>query len=378
LMDKFGREKVQATDIFNSVASGLGIIANGISEGRIEAHAYTQAGQPPHSESAQQQKVTAVNLKLLQKRMVSREEANYGASSSKRSELLVLERKGRIHAVPLDGPALGTSRNYPVAFDQAEPGKIPVQVIASGDADERLLMVTSMYRFLISTPSNLSDLQDLGLDIGEFYQLKEDEYISSIGRWSMIKRHKKLLLVTSKGYVRTYLLDRLIESFEGPTPFKFDQPLAGLPLLVTGVDEGAEMVLLSDNGRGVRYPVDSLPTHGIQAYNRRDDERLFVVIAGEADHELALITSEGFGKRFEVDSIPEPPKMNSRGRVIVSRKPVVGMVKIAQDRAVFGMTGQALIPLDPFQLPLDIPTTTKSYLISEMRSSEPLLGLLTF
>lgn len=377
LMDKYGRDKVKAADIFNSVASGLGIIAKGIEEGAIETRAYTQEDQPPHSEASQQEKVAAINLKLLQKRMASREDALHGEALGERSELIILQGKGRLSAVPLPYLTLDISDQTRFQFEPLEASPPGIQIVSSADRDHQLLLLSSMYRFLLTTPGNLSDLQDLGMDIGEFYQLKKDEFVSTFGQWPDIKRHEKLLLVTSKGYVRTYLLDRLVESIEGPTPLMFDQQLAGIPLLATGVDENTELILVSDSGRAVRYQLDKLPSQGLQAINRRKGERLVGALTGNSGQEIVVLTEDGFGKRMQFESIPEPPKPNTHGRVIISRKPVAGIVCIEPERVCFAITERAFIAFEPGQLPLEIPTSTRSYPLTELGDAPQIIGLAT-
>jgi hypothetical chaperone protein len=376
LMDKYGREKVQATDIFNSVASGLGIIAKSISDGDITARAYTEEDQPHHSEDNQRQKVAAVNLSLLQKRMASRESVSQGETRDSQGELIVLEEGGQIGVIPLSGDVFDVPSLPSLPFELSKSNQTLIQVIPAKDSDQQMLLVTSMYRFLLTTSGNLLDLQDLEMEIGEFYQLKKDEFVSSIGLWSVIKRQKELLIVTSKGYARTYRLDRLLETIEGPTPLKFDQPLLGLPLTVNGIDRDDDLVVVSDSGRAVRYPLDALPSQGIRAFNRPDDERLVGAIIGDRAEEFVVVTQEGFGRRLAFDSVPEPAKLNSRGKVIISRKPVAGIAGIKPDLSAYAVTEREVIPFDPLQLALDGPTSTISYPISELLSGRPIIGLM--
>ena len=375
LMDKYGREKVQAADIFNSVASGLGIIAKGVEEGSIEARAYTKADQPAHSEASQQEKVAAVNIKLLQKRMASREDALHGETVGKQRELIVLQGKGQLSTFPLPNFPLEGFGQIALPFEASGASPTGIQIISSEDRDQPLLLITSMYRFLLTNLGNLSDLQGLGMDINEYYQLKKDEFVSTICPWNIVREHEKLLLVTSKGYVRTYLLDHLVEAIEGPTPLMFDQRLVGIPLLAAGVNEHMELVLVSDGGRAVRFPLDELPSQGLQAINRREGEQLAGSLVGEAGQEMMVITGEGYGKRMRVESVPEPPKPNSHGRVIVSRKPVAGIACIEAERVCFAVTELALIPFEPDQLPLEIPNSTKSFPLPKTNGSVGIIGL---
>jgi DNA gyrase/topoisomerase IV subunit A len=176
-----------------------------------------------------------------------------------------------------------------------------------------------------------------------------------------------MLLVTSRGYARIYKLDRLIESIEGPTPLRFDQPLTGLPLMVVGCDSEGALIAVSGSGRAVRFHLEDLPTQGIQAINRRDGERIAGALIAGKDDELVIVTADGFGRRLSTREIPVPAKPNARGRVMVSRKVVAGISRITPGQLLYAMSGRQMIRFDPGALPRDSQTRTKSYPIPELR-----------
>jgi DNA gyrase/topoisomerase IV subunit A len=232
-----------------------------------------------------------------------------------------------------------------------------------------------MYRFQLATPGSLADLKELDLEIGDFYQLKPDEFICALASWKLMKDADEMLIVTSKGYARSYSLELLVESIEGPTPTTFDQPLPGIPLLAAGVNPSSQLIVISDSCRAVRYPLNELPTHGLQAINRRDEDRLTGAITGHADQEIVIITENGYGKRMIFGDVPTPPKPNTRGRVIISRKRTAGIVALADDRTILAITEEAMVPFDPYQLPLDRSGSTKSFPIPELHEAGRVVGM---
>jgi hypothetical chaperone protein len=372
LMDKFGREKVLATDIFSSVASGLGIIAAGIESGKIAAKPFTQSGQPAHVDSAHRPNVSAVNLELLQRRMASQEWVSDDDHRDGHGVLLVLDSGGSLASSSIAGQSVGSEEPVQVGFKIGEMEGVSYRMAMTSDASQRLLMITSNYRFLLTTPDHLADLQELNLEPGAYFQLKKDEHLSALGAWSNIRAHNNMLLVTSRGYARVYKLDRLIESIEGPTPLRFDQPLSGLPLMVEGCDSEGDLIVVSDSGRAVRFHLEDLPIQGIQAFNRRDGERMVGALIAGKDDELVIVTADGFGRRISTQEIPVPAKPNTRGRVMVSRKVVAGISRITPGQLLYAMSGRQMIPFDPGALPRDSQTRTKSYPIPELKNGHVL------
>jgi DNA gyrase/topoisomerase IV subunit A len=241
--------------------------------------------------------------------------------------------------------------------------------------DAPLLMVTSRYRFLLTTPSHLLDLQEMGLEASDFFHLREDEIITALASWKMIKLGEKLLLVTGKGYVRAYLLTNLLESLESPNPFQFDQPLPGLPVAMLGAVAADQVAIVLDNGRGTRLPVSILPTLGMQAISRREPDRVVSAALVREPDELLLLTADGYARRLESGWIPVPPRANTPGRALVARLPLQGMAVVQQDRPIWAACAGKLIPVPANHLDADSPTSTKSYRLLRLSPEQQLSAL---
>lgn len=376
LEEKFGREKVLAADIFSSVTSGLGVIAHGIEAGELELEAHTPEPMSSREPAAAHKGVSPVNLELLQKRMAAQEEqANEAPGQPQRSlVLLSLDNELVARLLPADAP---TSEDG-ISFDSlklAENSRPYAGLTAS--LDEQLLLVTSQYRFLLLTPRQLIDSAEMGLSLDNLLHFKKHEQISTIGRWQEIKRKPKLLLVTSQGYARSYNLEMLCESIEGPVPLQFNQPLPGVPMAVYGANGGSDLVLALDSGRAVRVSLNSFPLAGMQAINRRPEEKLVgTVLAAEQD-EIALVTADGYGKRLLAGSVELAPKANSRGRVMVARRPLGAAGRVEQGAGVWAITTGGVRPVELERLPLEDGESTKSYPLLKLPAGEEILTLLT-
>jgi DNA gyrase/topoisomerase IV subunit A len=221
------------------------------------------------------------------------------------------------------------------------------------------------------------DAAEMGMTLDNLLHFKKHEQISAIGRWQEIKRRPKLLLVTSQGFARAYNLEMLYETIEGPVPLQFNQPLPGVPVAVYGANGGSDLVLALDNGRALRLNLSSFPLAGLQAINRRPEEKLVAALLAAETDEMALITADGYGKRLTAADIELAPNANTRGRVIVARRPLTAALNLEPATPTYAITTTHLHPLEPTRLPLDEPTSTKTHPLLKLPPDEQLLTLFT-
>ena len=373
LMEKFGARKVLASDTFSSVTSGLGIIAHGIEHGQIEAQAHTPTEHEHAGPEATRPNVTSVNLPLLQRRMATAEGAGDetgNETADQATNLVILATNNQITIAPR--PLATAAKPGPTIM----AGDRPLAVITA-QQDEPLLLMTTHYRFQLTTAGHLRDLQDVGLDPGGYFHLRDQERFCALTHWSLVRRQPKLLIVTTFGFTRAYQLSKMIESVEGPTPYHFNQPLPGVPAAIFGANDGDHLTIVLDSARGVRYDVGKLPLQGVQAINRRDDEQVTGAALTGAGEELLLLTTGGYGRRLPASLVSEPTKANSRGRVLVTRRPLCGLVRLGQNRQAWAITNRRWVALEPARLPLDEEGSTRSKRLLKLAEDETIHSLFT-
>jgi hypothetical protein len=191
LCRKFGEDKIRSLDTFSSVTSGLGIIGHGIEAGEIDLPLYTAdqlaytAPDMPHSRP----NVSEINLNIMQRRIAVAEGAVAAGVTDADLGLVVVNEEGVVTAVPLPSARL----------DEPDPIPLPTLVtdLQIAPLDEQLLFLTSHYRFLLFTPRQLLELQDMELAITNLHQFEKNEKIVTISNWTRLKNHKPLLIVTS-------------------------------------------------------------------------------------------------------------------------------------------------------------------------------------
>jgi hypothetical chaperone protein len=370
LKEKFGASKVRASDTFSSVTSGLGIIAHGIEQGRIEARAYTPGGRLATVHEAPRPNVAAVNLNLLQRRLAAQEGSAVEVVAAQQRRLVILAAGNRLRIADLPSPT-GQAHDRRLA-DQGRP--LAFLVV---QRDEPLLMITSRYRFLLTTAGHLQDLADVGLEVGGYFHLKPQEEIRAMTRWREARGRPLLLVATTFGYARAYQLSKMLESIEGPTPYQFDRPPPGVPAAIFGAAEEDQLVLLLDSGRAVRYHVGQLPTKGLQAINRREDEQLTGAVLADDEESLLLVTRSGHGRRLLAGMVPVPPKANSRGRVLVARRPVCALLRLGPACQAWAVTNRHWLALDPGRLPGAEEASTRSQRLLRLPSGDSVMSAFT-
>ena len=219
---------------------------------------------------------------------------------------------------------------------------------------DQVLLVTTRYRFLLTTPQQLIDLRGIGQDVSHLYRLGTREAICAVVNWTAAREAERLLFVTSTGYARAYPLETLRPAIEAPAPLAFDSPLPGAPVLVQGVSRRQDVVIVTASGRGLRWPLARLPLAGAQAINCGQEaafDRVMAARAAEPDGELVLLLADGYARRLPVTAVTEAPKANTRGKALMARKAVA--VALAPVGPLLLVTDHRLLAADGAALPLE-------------------------
>ncbi|MCL4803921.1 MAG: Hsp70 family protein [Anaerolineae bacterium] len=375
----FGEAKVRSIDTFSSVTAGLGVIGHHVERGELELPAHTPAdfaGLPPATGGRLQ--VKPVNLELLQRRI--RLEEKGGEMAGKPGKLLVL----------LGRPSMGEQVRAEIAvvdYTTAEdvsalpeeralpPLESPVAAALAVDADAQLLLITSRYRFLLTSARQLADLREVGLDIENIHRLAAREAVVAMVDWSAAREMERLLLVTSTGYARAYPIEALRGAVEGPVPFQFDTPPPGVVVLGQGVSRGMEVVIVTAGGRGVRWPLAKIPLTGVQALNPGRDEafdRVDAALAVAPGDEVVLALDDGYARRMRAGWVEEPTRANAKARALVARKSAA--VGLAPAGPLALITDRRIVAADAGTLPLE--ESTKAFKLAKVADGESVTAVI--
>ena len=382
LQRKFGPEKVRRVDTFGSVTAGLGIIAHGLETGRETARHYTPADvAPAEPVESGRPKVSPANIEILRRRIQVQEGVIEAESTQSDRALVVLGVGQAVTAVPL--PDIFSHRErrevvekstQSVDLSSLSLGQIGKRAITA-DWDEPLLILTSIYRFLLLTPRQMAEQQIANVTLNQIYQLDEREVLCTVARWREIKAQEKLLLVTSAGLARPYPTRVMIESIEAPVPLMFDNPLPGVPVFADGTDGKAELLQLTCSGKGLRTEVSKLRGSGTQLMNVAKGDRVETAVLCQSSDPILLITSDGYGRRLLAEWVPQPPKDNDKGKSLVARRSdLVAAVPCPDDVPLHLLTSQRLILLENGRLPLD--ESSKTFPLLKLRKNETVVAVI--
>ncbi|MBP6788234.1 MAG: Hsp70 family protein [Candidatus Promineofilum sp.] len=361
----FGEAKVRSLDAFSSVTAGLGVVAHDVARGEIDLSPHTPADFANLPEATGGRlKVRPVNLELMQRRIVLEEKGRKDAAEQGNA-LVSLSRpiddgdqtSAEVVAVEEgsrgQGPGAREARSTPGTWP-LEPGRSPIQSALRLPTDNQLLLITTRYRFLLTTARQLSELRGIGQGVANLFRLAGRETVCAIVDWTAAREAERLLLVTSSGFARAYPLATLRSSIEAPAPFQFDSPLPGVVVLAQGVARWQDAVLVTAGGRGLRWPLARLPLVGAQAINCGQEaafDRVAAARAVEPDGELLLLLADGYARRLPAAAVAEAPRANSHGKALVARRAAavalapVGPLTVVTDRRLLAADGAAL-PLE--------------------------------
>ena len=389
----FGEAKVRSLDAFSSVTAGLGVVAHDVARGEIDLPPHTTADFANLPEATGGRlKVRPVNLELLQRRIILEEQGSRGAGEqgsalvflseavsegdNTSAELLAvlepmtndeLRVTNEEHVPPAPPPP--DSRPAP-----GSPAPLPPLATLRLPPDAQLLLITTRYRFLLTSARQLIELQGIGQGVANLFRLAGRETVCAIVDWTAAREAERLLLVTSSGFARAYPLETLRPSIEAPAPFQFDSPLPGVVVLAQGVARRQDAVLVTAGGRGLRWPLARLPLVGAQAINCGQEasfDRVAAARAVDPDGELVLLLADGYARRLPAAAVAEAPRANSHGKALVARRAVV--VGLAPVGPLTLVTDRRLPAADGSSLPLE--EGTKAGRLVKLAEGERVVGV---
>lgn len=368
LKEKFGPDKVEASNIFSSVTSGLGITAHHIETGLIESKAYRRQEGRFMQSRATRPDVSSVNLDVLLAQIALNQEEAQDTDTSA-SSLIILPESGEPAITAL--PDLTAEMALPTPLTTEAPLRHLVK-----NPEALLLWVTSEYRFFLMPPRQIETLQAGGMTVAEVQMLEESESICSLDDWQAVKQAPLLLLITSQGIGRPFQMEAMQSRIEGPAPFKLDRRLMGRPVSVLGVQPNEEVVVITDGGRAARVDVDSISVQGSQVIGRPKADRVIQAVAVQLEDCLLLMTPSGHARRIAVNHLPAPDG-KTKATSVMTRRPVCGVALDRPDATIWAVTTSRLLPLDPTAIPLEDVTSKKTYPACKLTKGESVCGLLS-
>ncbi len=359
LQQKFGADRVHSVDTFGSVTAGLSILAHGIAAGDVEARPYTRADLQQQEVTISRPNVSLVDLRLLKRRMQAQAMRDEQASPAHETALVLLDHAGGLQAVL-------ASAEHELALAQ---GQLAAALMAP--LDEPLLLITSKYRFVLSSARQLIDLHSLQQTVAQLHHFAAEERVFAISRWPELQQAQRMLLVTSVGYARSYPADVISAAINAPVPLMFEQPLPGWPVAALGSNHDDQLVLLTDGGRGLRRAVSAIPGRGLQLLKREKEETIVAALLCAPDAELLLLNAAAFARRLPLHAVPEGTRPNQPGRVLIARRSLRAALALGAEDALL-LTRSGVQRVDPHEVPCEA-DSTRSHRLLRLGQGDELL-----
>lgn len=370
LAQKFGEEKVKALDIFGSVTAGLGVIGHRIASGALSAKGYVRTAHPANENSSERTKVPPVNLDLLKERIARQEGV---AQETNRLAVVVLSKNYELALTEQPAAWLNPERVIPSTELNLAISAAPL-VLLGAPVDEPLLLLTSNFRLLLVTGRDLLHYQNANLTLNHVHSFERNEQICLIQRWLPLRDHEQLLLVSTQGYVRKFDMTQFRPNIEGPTPTKIGWTLPGWPRLVVGAAEAQMLVLINNQGRGVRLPVAQIKRAGVRALPKQKADELVVGCAGAENDALWLLSTQGYAKWLTIKQVALASEANPAGAVLLRRRGEICHGVLAPQNPHWVMTSRRLLRLDPQATPHDETDNLSMYELLKLKGDEQLLN----
>ncbi|HEX3052849.1 MAG TPA: Hsp70 family protein [Aggregatilineaceae bacterium] len=364
LQNRFGAEKVKSIDTFSSVTSGLGILAHQIESGAMLGPAFQREGwnYGGHLRVPDKKKgVPAVDLTLIQ-RLVDLQEKGQEARVTPESGLVALTLQQEITTLLQD------IEEGPLDFLAADD-YLPGSLVAA-NADQKLLLMTSDYRFLLKTPQELAEMQAMGLRLVQTDSLHVDafgeEFISGILPLDTLQEAKNLILFSTSGQAKLMRADTILPSLDQPTPFRVER-LPGYPAALVGVDDGGTILVSSMAGNLLRITPEMVANRaGGKFVKVSSEDRVSSAVYLPEPIDLVLINDKGRAKMMRSNTIPLSMQLAAGQKMIAGK--LRGLVVTRREANWMAVTSQRVVPLD-------LPQSDEVVPALRLKKGEEVLGL---
>ena len=334
----FGAEKVRDIDAFSSVTSGLAVAARRIAAGELEATPYRQ-NEREDTAPAVTTRARAVDPGFLGAWVAAHEQA--AVAPNPHAAVTWVTRAYELGCVELAAGALHVDN--PIALASASDA---ARACLTG-LDDRLVLLTSAYRFLLTTPRQLLVLAHGGLRLSQLHTFAHGEVICALTRWDDLRAQPRLAVVSSRGRVRVIDMERVRDRLDRSIPFSLETTNESDPEALVGIAEKQRLALITSTGRALRLGTTTVPFHGFQAIKREKQERIVSCLAVTEDDYLVFIAPDDMARWLPATRAPLVTEPNTRGTLIAPRFSVCNALRYDPMARPWLLTTRYLRPVAP-------------------------------
>lgn len=370
---RFGPEKVRAIDTFRSVTSGLGILGHFQETGAVDLRAYHRREWSSGARVRQNGNSAAPVVDLdLMKRFIDLGERGESSGDQQRV-LLAINRDSYVAATTQPNTAFSDDT---IALTDLGIDVTPGDHVASGSPSDRVLVITSEYRFFLRTLQQLADVAAIGLSLAEIESFFADQFgretISTLADWRALQAAERVILVSSKGKAKIMPAHMLLPNFTPTHPYQLEH-LSGTPIALLPATTG-ELLLITNAGAVTRLQPNSLPTGEQTLIRLRKDERVTAAYSLPHPAELLLATHKGRGKRIHTRALPFAKRAETSTITLAGRDLVASAIR-QPEAPLRAVTTHGLRTVAFDTLPLDNPTPPQKRAWLKLKRGEELVAL---
>ncbi|MBR2282496.1 MAG: DNA gyrase subunit A [Spirochaetales bacterium] len=181
-----------------------------------------------------------------------------------------------------------------------------VEHLFSAFSHDHILFITNYGKAFCLEVWELPEGQKVGKGVNikaVLPKIEEGESISAIIDFKEFDETKSILMATKMGVVKQVKLNDFINGRKnGIRAITLDEGDSLVKCLF--VNEGDEAMLVSRNGKGLRFSVDDVrvmgrPARGVRGMNLSDGDEIIGLVKVEDDKTIILVTNQGKGKQVE-------------------------------------------------------------------------------
>lgn len=213
--------------------------------------------------------------------------------------------------------------------------------------DDRLVIVTSAYRFLLTTPRELLVAQDGRPGLPRLHGFSHGEVACALSPWDEVRNHPQLAVVSSRGIVYVVDTAQVRGRLERSILFTLETTNQTDPIAVVGLGREQRLALVTSTGRALRLETSAVPYLGLQAIKRNKNEQIVGCLALEECAHLLLVAADGVARRLTGTQLPLVAEANARVTRVAARLAVRCVLRHDDTARLWLLTSHLLRPVKP-------------------------------
>ena len=155
-----------------------------------------------------------------------------------------------------------------------------------------------------------------GKNIVNYLKLETDEYPVSTLAANLSDTESFLTIVTKLGTIKRIGLDKLSTKFSYTNIMSLEEGDDIVKAVLT--KDGDEVMIVSDNGLYVRFPIETVrpmgrTAMGVKGIEIKDDNRVLTMVKVTENDEVVTVSEKGIGKRTSISEYPASKNRGGKG-----------------------------------------------------------------